>query len=259
MKQITQTGASTEEAISLALQKLGTTRAQVEVEVLQEAKKGFLGFGTRPAEVRVTLKEVQFDQPAITKVEEVVQKVEVEQRETIEAPINQPEVNDKVDEVEDITTEEEVKVDPMSVAKDYVTSIAKEMGIEDLKIHSKTEGKNLFLKLESEKAALLIGKRGSTLNAIQQLTQLVVNKSAKSFLLVKLDVEDYRERRHASLEQLAERMADRAVRTGRKVILEPMPSYERKVIHNALANRIDIETYSEGVEPNRHLVIEPLK
>lgn len=258
MKQITQTGASTEEAISLALQKLGTTRAQVEVEVLQEAKKGFLGFGTRPAEVRVTVKEVQIEQPAITKLEEVVQ-VEAEQLEKIEAPLNQPEANENVDEVEELLTEEEVKVDPMSVAKDYVNSIAKEMGIEDLKIHSKTEGKNLFLKLESEKAALLIGKRGSTLNAIQQLTQLVVNKSAKSFLLVKLDVEDYRERRQASLEQLAERMADRAVRTGKKVSLEPMPSYERKVIHNALANRIDIETYSEGVEPNRHLVIEPLK
>ncbi|MEL3963020.1 RNA-binding cell elongation regulator Jag/EloR [Lysinibacillus endophyticus] len=258
MKQITQTGASTEEAISLALQKLGTTRAQVEVEVLQEAKKGFLGFGTRPAEVRVTVKEVQIEQPAITKLEEVVQ-VEAEQLEKIEAPLNQPEANENVDEVEELLTEEEVKIDPMSVAKDYVNSIAKEMGIEDLKIHSKTEGKNLFLKLESEKAALLIGKRGSTLNAIQQLTQLVVNKSAKSFLLVKLDVEDYRERRQASLEQLAERMADRAVRTGKKVSLEPMPSYERKVIHNALANRIDIETYSEGVEPNRHLVIEPLK
>ncbi|MCP1146624.1 RNA-binding cell elongation regulator Jag/EloR [Lysinibacillus endophyticus] len=258
MKQITQTGASTEEAISLALQKLGTTRAQVEVEVLQEAKKGFLGFGTRPAEVRVTVKEVQIEQPATTKLEEVVQ-VEAEQLEKIEAPLNQPEANENVDEVEELLTEEEVKVDPMSVAKDYVNSIAKEMGIEDLKIHSKTEGKNLFLKLESEKAALLIGKRGSTLNAIQQLTQLVVNKSAKSFLLVKLDVEDYRERRQASLEQLAERMADRAVRTGKKVSLEPMPSYERKVIHNALANRIDIETYSEGVEPNRHLVIEPLK
>lgn len=208
--------------------------------------------------MRVTVKEVQIEQPAITKLEEVVQ-VEAEQLEKIEAPLNQPEANENVDEVEELLTEEEVKIDPMSVAKDYVNSIAKEMGIEDLKIHSKTEGKNLFLKLESEKAALLIGKRGSTLNAIQQLTQLVVNKSAKSFLLVKLDVEDYRERRQASLEQLAERMADRAVRTGKKVSLEPMPSYERKVIHNALANRIDIETYSEGVEPNRHLVIEPLK
>ncbi|SOC08091.1 spoIIIJ-associated protein [Ureibacillus xyleni] len=257
MKQITQTGASTEEAISLALQKLGTTRAQVEVEVLQEAKKGFLGFGTRPAEVRVTVKEVKIEQPTASKLEEE-KEVTVEEHEATEALSIQQDVIEKVDEVESLTTEE-VKVDPMQVAKDYVNSIAKEMGIEDLKIHSKTEGKNLLLKLESEKAALLIGKRGSTLNSIQQLTQLVVNKSAKSFLLVKLDVEDYRERRQASLEQLAERMADRAVRTGQKVSLEPMPSYERKVIHNALANRIDIETYSEGVEPNRHLVIEPLK
>ena len=117
----------------------------------------------------------------------------------------------------------------------------------------------VYFNLESEKAALLIGKRGSTLNALQQLTQLVLNKTAKTYLNLRLDVENYRERRQVALEQLAERMADKALRTGRKVSLEPMPSYERKIIHNALANRVDVETYSEGTEPNRHLVIEPVK
>ncbi|RKJ70832.1 protein jag, partial [Butyricicoccus sp. 1XD8-22] len=150
-------------------------------------------------------------------------------------------------------------VDPIEKAKEYVTNIAREMGIQDLNIEVENKGKRLLFKLDSEKAALLIGKHGATLNALQQLTQLVVNNTAKTFISVTLDVENYRDRRQTTLEQLADRMADKAVRTGRKVVLEPMPSYERKVIHNALANRIDIETYSEGTEPNRYLVIEPLK
>ena len=87
----------------------------------------------------------------------------------------------------------------------------------------------------------------------------MLNKNSKSFLLAKLDVENYRERRQVALEQLAERMADKAIRTRKRVQFEPMPSYERKIIHNALANRLDIETYSEGTEPNRYLVIEPVK
>ena len=77
--------------------------------------------------------------------------------------------------------------------------------------------------------------------------------------MIQLDVENYRERRQESLEQLAERMADKAIRTGKKVEFEPMPSYERKVIHNALSRRLDIETVSVGTDPNRYLVIEPLK
>ena len=109
------------------------------------------------------------------------------------------------------------------------------------------DGKYVTFQLNSGKAAILIGKRGQTLNALQQLSQLVANKYASQFKVVRIDVGDYRERREQSLEQLANRMADKAVRSGRKVQLEPMPSYERKVIHHALSNRLDIETYSEGI------------
>ena len=264
MKQITQIGATVNEAVSLALQKLGKTRDQVDVEVLQEGKKGFLGFGARAAEVRVTVKE---DVRAIIEEDKIPQQDEPVE-ETTEVVSIQQLVEDKPVDV--VNGEEPVQVvnddqpkmqeqDPIEEAKAYLTNIALEMGIQDLQIHTESQGKYVLLKLESEKAAFLIGKRGQTLNALQQLTQLVLNKSAKSFMLVKLDVEDYRERRQTSLEQLAERMADKAIRTRKKVVFEPMPSYERKIIHNALANRLDIETYSEGVEPNRYLVIEPLK
>ncbi|MDX1772227.1 MAG: RNA-binding cell elongation regulator Jag/EloR, partial [Planococcaceae bacterium] len=141
----------------------------------------------------------------------------------------------------------------------YLTNIATQMKIDDLEIHTELNGKYVTLRMESKKAALLIGKRGQTLNALQQLSQLVVNKFSNQFLLVQLDVENYRERRQESLELLAERMADKAIRSGTKVEFEPMPSYERKVIHNALSRRLDIETVSIGTEPNRYLVIEPLK
>ncbi|WP_431028527.1 RNA-binding cell elongation regulator Jag/EloR [Lysinibacillus sp. LZ02] len=263
MKPITQIGATVNEAISLALQKLGKTREQVDVEVLQEGKKGFLGFGARNAEVRVTVKE---DVQAIIEEEVVTEPQSVESAKG-DQPIIQQSVEDKPTSEENgeepvqVVNDDQPEVqeqNPMEEAKEYLMQIALAMDITDLKIHTVSEGKYISFKLESEKAAFLIGKRGQTLNALQQLTQLVLNKSAKSFMLVKLDVEDYRERRQVSLEQLAERMADKAIRTRKVVKFEPMPSYERKIIHNALANRLDIETYSEGVEPNRYLVIEPL-
>ncbi|MBM7609502.1 spoIIIJ-associated protein [Lysinibacillus composti] len=258
MKQITQLGATKEEAISLALQKLDTSIEEVEVEVLQEAKKGFLGFGVRQAEVRVTLKEVE-EPVKVNKIEVLNEEVTVEESLPEEVKHLEP-IQVEESTVQQMKNDENVlEEDPIEVAKAYLTNIAEGMGIGDLKIQAETQGKNTLFKLESEKAAMLIGKRGATLNALQQLTQLVINKSAKTFMLVKLDVENYRERREIALEQLAERLADKAVRTGKKVSLEPMPSYERKVIHHTLSNRIDIETYSEGTEPNRHLVIEPIK
>lgn len=252
MKQITQIGSSVKEAIQLALQKLGTTREQVDVEVLQEGKKGFLGFGARPFEVRVIVKEqaVEAEQPAIEVASENVERSAAENGEiTKHVTLQEPSQEQQQEE----------EIDPIEEAKAYLRDIAVEMGIQDLSITTTVEGKYVYFSLESEKAAYLIGKRGQTLNALQQLTQLILNKSSKSFLLARLDVENYRERREQALEILADRMADKAVRTGKKVQLEPMPSSERKVIHNQLANRIDIETYSEGVEPNRYLVIEPLK
>ena len=254
MKQTTQIGATVEEAISLALQKLGHTREQVDVEVLQEGKKGFLGFGARNAEVRVTVKEIV--QQQVNKETTSQPTPVVEEQSFIEETFeNEPVL---VNEDQSIHHEQQ-QVDPIEESKSYLTNIALGMGITDLIIEHESDGKYVSFKLSSEKAALLIGKRGLTLNALQHLTQLILNKTAKSFMVLQMDVEDYRERRQVALEQLALRMADKVVRTRKSVSLEPMASYERKIIHNALANRLDIETYSEGAEPNRYLVIEPVK
>lgn len=255
MKQTTQIGATVEEAISLALQKLGHTREQVDVEVLQEGKKGFLGFGVRNAEIRITVREIvqqQVDEKMTSQPVPVVEESvvgEVFEDEPILVNEDQPIHHEQL----------QAQVDPIEEAKMYLTNIALGMGITDLTIDHELDGKYVSFKLSSEKAALLIGKRGLTLNALQHLTQLILNKTAKTFMLLQMDVEDYRERRQVALEQLASRMADKANRTRQPVAFEPMASYERKIIHNALANRLDIETYSEGVEPNRYLVIEPVK
>jgi spoIIIJ-associated protein len=253
VNQITQTGTTTEKAISAALVKLGTTIEKVTVNVLTEGKKGFLGFGSRLAEVQVTLK----DEKPIEQVDQVVSAEPESEPEPTEAqaegevaPIQEKIVLENSESTRGLAVEE---------TKTYLKQIAKDMKIDDLTIETVRDGKYVTLRLESKKAAVLIGKRGQTLNALQQLSQLVANKYSNQFLMIQLDVENYRERRQESLEQLADRMADKAIRTGKKVEFEPMPSYERKVIHHALSRRLDIETVSVGTDPNRYLVIEPLK
>ncbi|MEK3979447.1 RNA-binding cell elongation regulator Jag/EloR [Psychrobacillus sp. FSL K6-2836] len=245
MNQITQTAPTKEEAITVALEKLGVSRNDVSIKVVEAGKKGFLGFGTKPAVVEVTVLKKEQE---LKVVEEQVEEV-VELEKTVA----------NVSVTEDEPTITETNEQAVKETKSYINEIAKEMSIDDLVINEKREGKFIHLHLNSEKAAMLIGKRGQTLNALENLSQLVANKFSNSFIIIKLDVGNYRERRQESLEQLAERMADKATRTGSKVEFEPMSSFERKIIHNALSVRVDIETYSVGTDPNRYLVIEPIK
>ncbi len=275
MKQITQTGATVEDAILLALHELNLTRKQVDVEIIQEAKRGFLGFGSRKAQVRVSEKQIEkpdFEQEVLENSREEIedkntrQEQEPNEAETKISAISTTEASHistddkKLNAVEKV--EEKDAADftmAIEQSKQYLENIAMHLGINDLKINVEQRGKTVNFLLSSEKAALLIGKRGQTLNALQQLTQLVAHQHVKRFILVKLDVENYRERRQQSLEILANRMADRAIQTGRKVALEPMPASERKIIHHVLADRLDVETYSEGEDLKRHLVIEPIR
>lgn len=250
MNQITQTAPTKEEAITVALEKLGVSREEVTITVLDEGKKGFLGFGVKPAVVEVTVLK---NEEKVTEVEEKL-PIDEEVNDKQEVEIKEISVNDVEDEEPKVLNQAAIEE-----TSKYIHEIAKEMNIEDLSIEQKREGKFIYLHLNSKKAALLIGKRGQTLNALENLAQLVANKYSDSFLIIKLDVGNYRERRQQSLEQLAERMADKAVRTGSKVEFEPMSSFERKIIHHALSFRVDIETYSVGTDPNRYLVIEPIK
>lgn len=251
LTMMTQKGATVEAAIDAALQTLDVSRDKVNVEVLDQGRKGFFGIGSKEAEVKITV--IENAKPIRTNENEaVVKEIEVGNLEQVET--SDVLIEDVVLEVSDLSDEYAIEE-----TEQYLISVAKEMNIDDLAISYKIDGKYVHFQLESKKAALLIGKRGQTLNALQQLCQLVVNKYSDQFRVVRIDVGDYRMRREQSLEQLAERMADRAVRSGRKVQLEPMPAYERKVIHHSLSRRLDIETYSEGSDPYRYLVIEPIR
>ncbi|WP_121610416.1 RNA-binding cell elongation regulator Jag/EloR [Mesobacillus foraminis] len=149
-----------------------------------------------------------------------------------------------------------VKADPFEEVVKYLKKISEQLGA-PANIEVKQDGKQVHFILTGDKIALLIGKRGQTLNSLQYLTQLVINKHSDQFFTVLLDAEDYRRRRNDTLVQLAERLAQKAVKTGREVALEPMPSYERKVIHTALVGNKKIRTYSDGSDPHRHIVIAP--
>lgn len=244
MTTVKQAGTTVEIAIEKALQQLNVSRDDVEIDILTRGRKGFLGIGAKEAEIRVTVKE---------KNEPIAKPLPIQQK-TIE---KEPDVQLTEKKLEPDVALQENK-DPIVETTNYLINVAKEMQVNDVKVSHEMDGKYVYFQLESDKAALLIGKRGQTLNALQQLAQLVANQYAKQFKVVRLNVGDYRERREQSLAQLADRMADKAVSTGRKVQLEPMPAYERKVIHHTLSTRMDIETHSEGKDPYRYLVIMPI-
>ncbi|MBB6454426.1 spoIIIJ-associated protein [Salirhabdus euzebyi] len=146
--------------------------------------------------------------------------------------------------------------DKVKEGEEFLRQVAEQMGI-TITINTVKKEKEVLYELSGEKIAMLIGKRGQTLNALQYLTHLVVNRNVDGFKTVIIDAEGYRERRNDTLIQLANRLAQKAIQTQKSVSLEPMPSYERKVIHTALQNNNKISTHSDGVEPNRKVVIKP--
>ncbi|WP_221567509.1 RNA-binding cell elongation regulator Jag/EloR [Alkalihalobacillus sp. TS-13] len=203
MKQVTITSKSVEEAVEEALTQLQTSKDKVEIEIIEESKKGFLGLGSKPATVKVT-----------------------------------------------------VNADPLEDAIQFLKKVASKMGVE-VTVTVKEDEDGTILEMESEKIAILIGKRGQTLNALQYLTNLVANKSSDEFKRIILDAENYRERRKETLEKLAHRLASKALKINKKVSLEPMPSMERKVIHMTLKSNNKVQTSSEGSEPHRRVIISP--
>ena len=144
---------------------------------------------------------------------------------------------------------------PAAVAKEFLAELTKLMGVEvSIEMGTDAEG-NVYGFMEGDTLGILIGRRGETLDALQYLTSLKVNRGREGYTRVTLDTENYRAKREDTLIRLANRMANRAVRTGRKVSLEPMNPYERRIIHFALQQNDRVSTHSEGDEPNRHVVI----
>jgi len=143
---------------------------------------------------------------------------------------------------------------PAESAKEFLEGLLERMGLEAL-VDSEMTDDGVSMNVRGEDMGVVIGRRGDTLDALQYITSIVVNRDQDEHVKVTLDTENYRAKREDTLIRLANRMANRAVKTGRKVSLEPMNPYERRIIHSALQANEAVDTHSEGDEPNRHVVI----
>ncbi|MBW8350330.1 protein jag [Bacillus sp. IITD106] len=151
-----------------------------------------------------------------------------------------------------------VKPDAIETAKEFLQSVLSNMEIVSEIEVVKEDERNVIFNISGEKMGLLIGKRGQTINSLQYLTQLAANRNSKHYITVILNPENYRERRKETLIQLAGRLASKAQHLKKPISLEPMPNYERKIIHTALSDNNKVQTVSEGEEPNRYVVIQPI-
>lgn len=201
--KIEKTAKSINEAKELILTEFGLSEEEVEMSVLEEGTKGFLGIGSKDAVVIGTVKDA-----------------------------------------------------PSYRAKRFLNKIFADMNLE-VDIDTKLDGDNLLVNLSGKNMGIIIGKRGDTLDSLQYLTSLVVNKDKENYVKVTLDTENYREKRYAALEALSQRIASKVAKSGRKYTLEPMNPYERRIIHSCLQDHPDVTTFSVGEDPYRKVVISP--
>ena len=234
--------ASVEKAIQKGLRQLQLTQDDVEIEVIEEGKKGLFGFGQKDAVVSITVKE---------KIEEVVvEEIEESFEEEFEIAINDEEAEEETVEILDNHIEEAAHI-----TKAYLEQIAEIYGAPSV-VHVEVQKEKMNFIFETDKPGLLIGKYGKILNALQVLAQVSVHRFVKGRMSVQVDVGDYRLRRTEALQQIAEKTARRVLKTKQPVYLEPLPAYERKQIHAYLSKNKRISTHSEGKEPHRYLVVE---
>ncbi len=311
MKTYEFTARTTEEAISAGLEQLGLSISDVVVDVLEEGSKGLFGlFGSRPAKIRLTVKEdetssevhdlfngmleekqekkaakadakaAEYDKKAAkadAKAAEYDKKAakaekkdaspkaekteKAEKQEKAEKPARKPKETKKpveekpVEKKEIVPAEQADRATPAGKAQEFLQELTKLMNVPVSVAVSTDEEGNVHVNMEGDTLGILIGRRGETLDALQYLTSLQVNKGKNDYTRVTLDTENYRAKREEALIRLANRMANRCQKTGRKVSMEPMNPYERRILHSALQDHPAVTTHSEGDEPNRHVVI----
>ncbi len=227
-------GKTIEDAITEACQKFTVTSDKLDYEVVEKGSSGFLGIGTKSAVIKARVKEENevsdADNIGITEdtVKESVKETKVSENKAAPEMINDP--------------------------KEFLDKVFKAMGLE-VNIKVEQIGNDVNIELSGDEMGVLIGKRGQTLDSLQYLTSLVVNKGSSEYIRVKVDTENYRKRRKDTLENLAKNLAYKVKRTKRPVTLEPMNPYERRVIHSVLQNDKYVSTHSEGDEPFRRVVI----
>ncbi len=258
-------GSDIEDAVNLALDELKLSKDEVEVTVLEQPSRGFFGVGKKLAKVRVErIKEdpIIEEKPAAMPAEAKagIERKREKKPHSKKSTENRSKKNRSSKPKTVSIALDDVDIESLQVTEDhealtFLKEITEKMGL-DLKFSAKT-GKNLvYLEMSGPDSRTVIGKRGQTLDAIQYLTSLVVNKDKEKYVKVVVDAENYRAKRQRTLEQLANRLAGKVVRTKRPVKLEPMNPYERKVIHATLQKNPEIITRSEGEEPYRRVIIE---
>jgi len=235
-------GTTIDAAIQHGLKLLGVTKEQVTIKILDQGKKGFLGIGKKEAKVSLELKEVE------QQTTEISQTIVEEEK-----PANEVSPVTRTQTLESLDNEEALK--QLAI---YLVEITNQMDA-PATVTMSHEDHLIVFQLDTEKQGLLIGKHGKMLNAIQYLAQVFIHRVAKNKLSIVVNVGNYREKRQAILQRLAERTAEKVDRTGRPIFLEPMPAFERKQIHAALSKKDYVKTHSEGEEPYRYLVVEPAK
>ncbi len=247
MRYIDVTGKTEEEAIRAALSQLGLERDDVSVEILERSKSGFLGIGSSPAKVRVSYELDVAEEP------EVPQAKPAEKKPVEKKPEGKPEPAPE--------QKPEQPAAPVSETEDadriraFLTGLLEHMDCR-AQVQVYEEEKNRYkVILEGQRLGALIGRRGETLDAIQQLTNYAVNSGRDKRVRIHVDAENYRAKREQSLESLANKVAGKVLKYRRSVTLEPMNAYERHVIHAALQDKEGVTTYSIGTEPNRRVVV----
>ena len=287
MEEIKISAKTLEEAITKACVELGVPSDMLDYSVVSQGNNGFLGlgFGAKPyiisAKVKkedtkaapsenkknVPVKDVKEVSKTVNKVKDeksLRNERKAEASEPVKAPEAKPE---KILKDEPVQKNNEIRTndpssdkDPGERARVFLQNLFNSMEM-NINYSSKydAEKNELIINLSGDDMGILIGKRGQTLDALQYLTSQVVNKHQSGYIRVKLDTENYRERRKETLETFAINMARKVRRNNRPIVLEPMNAYERRIIHSVLQGESDVITRSEGEEPYRHVVICPVK
>lgn len=263
-----------DQAISKGLAQLNLGSHEVDIKIISEGKKGLFGFGQKDAEVELTPKVLpEMDEPgdiAIFENEERANHL-AENTET-EAPVTQEDNYDysdtleyaDEDEEEEDEEEEDFDEEPasessrqeaISSVSDYLTKTVEVYGA-PAEVTADVKHNIITFQIDTNKPGLIIGKHGKIINALQILAQTIFQQHERSRVSVVVNVGDYRERRASILENIADRTAERVLRTKQPVFLEPLPAFERKQIHAYLSKNKRISTHSEGKEPHRYLVVE---
>ncbi len=294
--KVTIRAKDVETATLEGLKRLNITKEHAEIHVIYEGKRGFLGFGQQDAVVEVSLKtDLSIEEMYDAAVEEIPREHEktlvhldevnttgrLQEEDTYEVETDDPDhvvasaIDPKKEFMEEVSeqdseeklavaeeNEEKEKVEDLSSREEaiqevgqYIKKILSEYGA-DVMVTSQGNQRQVSFEIETSKPGLVIGKHGRTINSLQILAQILLHRLLRKNLTVILNVGDYRNRRAQILQQIAEQEAENVLSTRESSILDPLPAYERKQIHNHLSKIENIRTRSEGKEPNRYLVIE---